>query len=174
MGVKSCIEFLSTQLSGKLKQKKKKQVLIQISFISVHSLLVRQELLTAHDRISLLQDHLAVTRIHSRGTTPLRPSPPDNIHASADHTYNHTYTSTVTSEANHGRFSPVKAPSGSSSLTGSSNGSLWFSGQSSSTSPVSEGLKSREDGEPVAGGGVAKGSSAVPQRTSSFHGFNKS
>ena len=139
MGVLELYRIFVYTIEWEIETEKKKQVLIQVSFISVHSLLVRQELLTAHDRISLLQDHLAVTRIHSRGTTPLRPSPPDNIHASADHTYNHTYTSTVTSEANHGRFSPVKAPSGSSSLTGSSNGSLWFSGQSSSTSPVSEG-----------------------------------
>jgi len=136
-------------------------------------------LLTAHDRISLLQDHLAMTRINSRGTTPLRPSPPDSI-LSSDHTNNHAYIPTVTSEVNQGRFSPVKplASGGvSTSLSGSSssNGSNWLSRQSSSSSALSEGLKNREEGEPprVAEGGAVR-SNVIPHRTSSFHGFNKS
>lgn len=148
--------------------------------------LSRQELLSAHERISLLQDHLAVTRLQSRGTTPLRPSPPDNAYMSSDHTHNHTSTtlsSTVISEMNHGRFSPTKTPSGSvtsaSSISSGSNGPIG--GYWSTTRQNSLG-SSLVSGDPVKGGGGGggdggtengTGSVSIPQRTSSFHGFNK-
>lgn len=109
---------------------------------------LRQELLSAHERISLLQDHLAMARLQSRGNTPLRPSPPEGeggLHV--------------------GRQSPIKAPSMSAS--GGSLDSFWGSKLNSSGSGGSS--NSKESLLINSGGSGHAGVGVAPQRTSSFH-----
>lgn len=113
---------------------------------------LRQEVLSAHERISLLQDHLAMARLQSRGNTPLRPSPPDG-------------------NTPIGHQSPVKAPSTTIGGPGADGGGFWgsklnSSGGSIGSSKESSLISSGGSGMGLAGGGV-------PQRTSSFHGFNQ-
>ena len=86
-----------------------------------------------------------MARLQSRGSTPLRPSPPDGENP----------------VDNLGRLSPVKAPSGST------NSSFWGSKLNSSGSSVvsNESL--------LGSGGSRVASENPPQRTSSFHGYNQ-
>ena len=147
----------------------------------MHAHTRRQELLSAHERISLLLDQLAMARLQSRGSTPLRPSPPDGTDSSHHHTHPRGDAATM------GRQSPVKAPSSASSSGGTEGLGFWGTRLNSSGGSVgsskdlgvsSSGGSSSNHQTPKFGGSSQSmsstgGGSSTPQRTSSFHGFNQ-
>ena len=118
-----------------------------------------------------------MARLQSRGTTPLRPSPPDGSD-SAPRVGGGGGGDTI------GRQSPVKAPSNSSSSTTEGHLGFWGSRLNSSGGSVGSSRESGVNNIQAGGsslsisstgvGGSGGGSGNVPQRTSSFHGVNQS